>query len=89
MPADPAVARSRARKAILTRHHGPDAPTTRAATDELEAAKATAYVRSWVRETRARQGLPEHVTDPATLQEFAAAVAETMARQGGDGDEAS
>jgi hypothetical protein len=87
MPADPAVARSRARKAIFTRHHGPDAPTTRAATDDLEAAKATAYVRTWVRETRARQGLPEHVTDPTTLLEFAAAVAEAMARQGGGAGE--
>ena len=40
-------------------------------------------VAAWVRATRARQNLPEHVADPATLAELAAAVAETMLRQGG------
>jgi hypothetical protein len=79
------VARRHGRAAALTRHRGADDPATRAATDDLEAAKATAYVRQWVRETRARQGLPEHVTDPTTLLEFAAAVAATMASQGGGG----
>ena len=77
------VTRHRARLAANVRHHGPDHPSTRAATDELAAANATAYVRDWVRETRARQGLAEHVQDPTVLLEFAAAVAETMARQGG------
>ncbi len=45
-------------------------------------------VRAWVRETRLRQGLPEHVENEAVLAELAADVADTMAdagRQGGDG----
>jgi hypothetical protein len=37
-----------------------------------------AEVRAWVRETRLRQGLPEHVEDEAVLAELAAAVAETI-----------
>ena len=43
-------------------------------------------VRAWVAETRAKQGLPPTITDPATLAILAAAVAETMAAaEGGDG----
>jgi hypothetical protein len=35
-------------------------------------------VRQWVRETRAAQGLSEHLEDPGVLAEFAAAVLETL-----------
>jgi hypothetical protein len=43
-------------------------------------------VRAWVAETRAKQGLEPTITDPATLAELAAAVAETMlVAEGGDG----
>ena len=40
-------------------------------------------VATWVVESRRKQGLPEHVTDPATLAELAADV--LTAAQGGDG----
>jgi hypothetical protein len=39
-----------------------------------------AEVERWVRETRARQGLPEHVEDPAVLAELAAEVVDTLLR---------
>jgi hypothetical protein len=44
-------------------------------------------VRAWVRETRARQGLPPTVTDPATLAELAVLVVESMSARGGDADD--
>jgi hypothetical protein len=43
-------------------------------------------VREWVVETRAKQGLPPTITDPATLATLAAMVADTMLAAGGDGD---
>jgi hypothetical protein len=43
-------------------------------------------VRDWVARTRAKQGLPPTITDPATLAELAALVVETMAPQGKAGD---
>jgi hypothetical protein len=82
---DPAVRSISSAIAAIERHH-PDADTGELRRD-LRAAQATDYVRQWVRETRARQGLPGHVTDPTTLLEFAAAVAEAMARQGGGAGE--
>ena len=42
-----------------------------------------AAVERWVTETRARQGLPPHVTNDAVLAELAADVAAALTRQGG------
>jgi hypothetical protein len=41
-------------------------------------------VRQWVRQTRAAQGLPEHLEDPGVLAEFAAAVVDVLAEREAD-----
>jgi hypothetical protein len=46
-----------------------------------------AEVAAWVAETRARQGLPPRISDPAVLAKLAALVADTLVlarRKGGD-----
>lgn len=44
-----------------------------------------AEVRAWVAETRAQQGLPPTITDPAVLAELAVLVADTMVLAGQEG----
>jgi hypothetical protein len=46
-------------------------------------------VRTWVIETRAKQGLAVAVTDPTVLAELAAAVADTMRTAEGGADAAT
>lgn len=84
----PEVARSRARLAALTRHRSPDDPAVAHAVRDLAAERATDHLRDAVAASRATQGLPPSVTDPATLERVAAVLrlvaAETDAVGPGD-----
>jgi hypothetical protein len=42
-------------------------------------------LRTWVRDSRARQGLGPTITDPAAQEQFAAMAADALTRQNGDG----
>lgn len=62
----------RARVAALARHRRADDPELAVARAELHAARADDHLRAAVAASRAAQGLPPTVTDPATLERVAA-----------------
>jgi hypothetical protein len=62
----------RARVAALARHRPVNDPELAAARAELDAARANEHLRAAVAASRAAQGLPPRVTDPATLERVAA-----------------
>lgn len=68
----PEVARSRGRLAALTRHRAADDPAVIGAARDLAAARVDDHLRAAVAASRAAQGLPPTVTDPATLERVAA-----------------
>jgi hypothetical protein len=69
---DPESLRRRGRLNALKRHRAPDDPAVAEAARDLAAARAYEHLRAAVAASRAAQGLPPTVEDPATLERVAA-----------------
>lgn len=71
MPRTPALS-ARGRLNALQRHRPADDPAVAEAVRDLAATRAVEHLREAVAASRAAQGLPPTVTDPATLERVAA-----------------